>query len=869
MPADHKNPSSCRRASRRKLTSDEEIELKRSRARGEISCAECKRSKLKCDKNIPCGSCALRGRSDICPNGISPPSQTTNLVIRTFLPDMEYLHRKIFEMGQRILQLEDALAILQSNVSSEPHALLVEQLLSVKSAPDGSSVQDKEDLEETLKSFGTLTIGDSGEHTYFGASAGSEACSTPPAEEFDPNGSLGGSPDLLKNIASMSFFGGGCAADSETFKSAMTMLFAGLPPRPRASSLCETYLEHSCWYTQLATRQDLIEDVLTPVYNAKKAREDPACDWEHCAQISPHKLAFLYLVFAQAVLVDLTVPAYHVDGETYHHYASAAMALRPLFDSPTVETVQAILLMTYYRSCAGERYTLESIWALGSLGCKLAQSVSWAHFSAELLIELFTDRDPGQWHMDGKTVELRRRIFWEVYTADLFHSLIRGRPPSIELTYVDCAFPTCDEEDYDAQYWNWKYQFIRDVFGSAVQLTLAAAPPSYKLILELDRKARETVLPPPALNKFLRTEDAQAYVSAGVHMKSFLLSSYRSCSMVFIHRSFFAQALLDHPESPLRSPYATSFLATYRAASFVISSTAKYIERYPELFLRHWVVWTQLFSAAIIVGSIATKAPSSSLASTAFAELGLAVDLYERGVNLSERTRTGLAILQKLQEKASLAQCQHHNSTDGPPSAPLILNGQEDGTDELALFGGQTSVLISKTPARKTSSSHITSNLNAMAGSAISSSCALPSPSPWPDQGILQDIHPSLVQYASLLPPATLSTDFTGHPAPYFEPQSLDQSNVDVPVAWNAQIPSHPQAEIPSLAVPDGFTNGPTPCNFFQELYQETHATTLDTWGSNDMTDLGQMMNIDGDMDAQWMSFMKESGIVNPTTFGA
>ncbi|KZP18375.1 hypothetical protein FIBSPDRAFT_829421 [Athelia psychrophila] len=861
MPADPKNPSSSRRASR-KLTSDEEIKLKRSC--GEISCAECRRSKLKCDKQIPCGSCARRGCSNICPNDIFTPGQTT----RSFLPDTEYLHRKIFEMGQRIRQLEDALAILQSNVSSEPHALLVEQLLSVKSAPAGSSVQDEEDLEETLKSFGTLTIGDNGEHTYFGATAGSEvsyyqlAGPTLPAEESDPSSSVGGAPDLLNNIASMPFMGDGCATDFATFESAMTMLFAGLPPRPRAWNLCETYLEHSSWYTQLATRRDLIEDVLTPVYNAKKEREDPACDWEHCAQISPHKLAFLYLVFAQAVLVDLTVPAYHVDGETYHHYASAAMALRPLFDSPTVETVQAILLMAYYRSCAGERYTRESIWALGGLGSKLAHSVSW-------------DRDPGRWHMDEKTVELRRRIFWEVYTADLFHSLTRGRPPSIELSYVDCAFPMCDEDDYDAQYWNWKYQFMRDVFGSVVKLTLAAAPPSYKLVLELDRKVRDTVLP-PALNVFLRTEDAQMYVSARVHMKSFLLSSFRSSSMLFLHRSFFAQALLDHPESPLRSPYATSFLATYRAASFLISSTVKHIQRYPELFMRHWVVWTQLFSAAIIVGSVATKAPSSGMAPTAFKELGLAVNLYERAANSSDRTRTGLAILQKLKEKASLVQCQYHNSTNGDATSPnpSIFNSQEDGTDELALFGGQTSVWVSKVLARTTSSGHITSNLNAMAASSVSSSRASPSPSPWPDQVSLLDIHPSLVQYASLLPPTTLSTDFAGHSAPNFEPQSLDQSTAGVnslvpAVTWTAQMPSHPQTEMPSPVISGRFTNGPNSSKLFQELYQEGPATTLDTWGSNDLTDLGQMMSIDIDMDEQWVAFMKECGTANPAAFSA
>ncbi|KZP21364.1 hypothetical protein FIBSPDRAFT_740823, partial [Athelia psychrophila] len=827
-----------------KLTSDEEIELKRSR--GEISCAECRRSKLKCDKQIPCGTCARRGCSSICPNGIFTPGQTA----RSFSPDTDHLYRKIFEMGQRIRQLEDALAILQSNISTEPHALLAEHSTSVKSYTNIPSAP-KEEIEETLNSFGTLTIGDSGEHKYFGASAGAEV-------NFDLNPNLDGAP-LLNDLASISFRDGGCTTGSETYENAMTMLFACLPPRPRAWSLCEIYLEHASWHVHLATRQDLIEDHLTPVYNAKKEREDPAFDSESYTQIAPHKFAFLYLIFAQAVLVDLTLPACHADGEKYHQYARAAMALRSFIDSPTVETVQAILLMVHYRSFAGERYTRDSIWVLGSLGCKLAQS-------------LFADRDPGRWHMDEKTVEIRRRIFWEVYTADLFHSISLGRPPSIELSYVDCAFPTCGEDDFDAQYWNWTYQFMRDIFGSVLKLTLAAAPPSYRSILKLDRKVREMVLP-SALNVFLQTNGPQTYVSAGMHMKGCLLSHFRSFSMIFIHRSFFAQALLDHPDNPLRSPYATSFLATYRAASAVIRATVKHLERYPELFRRWWVIWTQMFSAAIIVGSVVTKAPSSSMASTAFMELGLAVDLFERGAGASERARTGMAILTALKEKASLVLSQYHSSAIGGALSPAssIFNSEEDGTDELALFGGQTSVLISRTLARKTSSRNAMHNLNAMASSLVSSSCA--SPSSWSDQVPLQEMHPSLMQYAALFPPTNVpSTNFTGHLASNVNPQSLDQSTASVNdftlASWNSQISSHPNTEIHSPAVSGGLENDPNSYKHFEQLYQETPATTLDTWGSNDMTDLGQMMSVDSDMDEQWMTFMKESGIVNPTTFG-
>lgn len=93
---------------------------------------------------------------------------------RSFLANTEQLHRKISEMGQRIRQLEDALAILQSTVSTEPHPLLGDGLLSIKSSP----MNQPDSLSETIDAFGTLTIGESGESKYFGPSAGSEVRSS-------------------------------------------------------------------------------------------------------------------------------------------------------------------------------------------------------------------------------------------------------------------------------------------------------------------------------------------------------------------------------------------------------------------------------------------------------------------------------------------------------------------------------------------------------------------------------------------------------------------------------------------------------------------------------------------------------------------
>lgn len=76
--------------------------------------------------------------------------------------------------------MEDALAKLQSTISTETHPLLRGELFAVKSIPDGRNECKPQPLgdalTETMDALGTLTIGDSGESTYFGRSAGSEVC---------------------------------------------------------------------------------------------------------------------------------------------------------------------------------------------------------------------------------------------------------------------------------------------------------------------------------------------------------------------------------------------------------------------------------------------------------------------------------------------------------------------------------------------------------------------------------------------------------------------------------------------------------------------------------------------------------------------
>lgn len=103
---------------------------------------------------------------------------------RFILADTDRLHTKITTMSDRIRQLEDALAILQSSVSRDTHPLLRRDLLDIKSsltlhsATNAKPQIDNEEVQEEegtyIDAFGTLAVRDDGAATFYGRSAGTE-----------------------------------------------------------------------------------------------------------------------------------------------------------------------------------------------------------------------------------------------------------------------------------------------------------------------------------------------------------------------------------------------------------------------------------------------------------------------------------------------------------------------------------------------------------------------------------------------------------------------------------------------------------------------------------------------------------------------
>jgi hypothetical protein len=109
--------------------------------------------------------------------------------------------------------------------------------------------------------------------------------------------------------------------------------------------------------------------------------------------------------------------------------------------------------------------------------------------------------------------------------------------------------------------------------------------------------------------------------------------------MLYIHRNYFAKPMLEYPDNPLRSPFAPSFLVSYRCASIIIKAALHFFQRIPQLAERMFFLLNHVFSAAIVVGTVVSRTPSSNMAPTALVEFQHAVEVFERSATCCRYSR--------------------------------------------------------------------------------------------------------------------------------------------------------------------------------------------------------------------------------------
>ncbi|KAF8624941.1 hypothetical protein AX17_006967 [Amanita inopinata Kibby_2008] len=610
---------------------------------------------------------------------------------RFVLAATEHLHSRIAKLSGRVRQLENALATLQAKYSDEPHPLLNDvSLLQSGESEDVEGMAEEatgapSQSSEVIDAFGMLSISDHGISRFFGPTGGSETASNPTPQESpkteyipDTGGSNTGpsSPSSLDELRLFSHYFpftpiGRPVEIQEQVRSL-------LPSWERATALVETYFEQVSWIFRGVTRVQLVDEMLPAIYE----RHTPALGEEYAG---PHDLALIFIVFAIGALVEQE-PCKGL-AEHYHQIARAAISLQAVLEKPSIVTIQTLHLMSIYNAMSGSdlrsETSMEMTWSLITLASHLSQTVC-------------LNRDSARWGLSPKMVQRRRILFWDLFVADVWQSLNTGRPPSFSLAYIDCSYPQYDSQNENqavpcgSAFERWQFRFAAECVAEVTARTLTAEAPSYATIMELDRKVREFPLPEGFSNASPN--------DLATSFQRCVLDHIRETVLMYIHRSFFAQAIIEHPVNPLKSPYSPSFLAAYRASSTILKSIREQFSMWPNSCSRFWTMWTFAFTAAVVFGTVVTRGPRSPLAQSAMTELEQACLLFSKASVYSIRATKALPILMKLNERARYALASAQSGTG--PQAGLHWNIKEgEGDDDLAIFAGHTRFVSGKKTA--------------------------------------------------------------------------------------------------------------------------------------------------------------------------
>ena len=136
----------------------------------------------------------------------------------------------------------------------------------------------------------------------------------------------------------------------------VTALESQLPPLESASSLVCSYCDHASYFYRPIKREELLNVLLPYIYS----KTDSPSGLTDSDPSRSHDLATLFFIFALGALLDLNLPPYNSEAERYYTLGRAALSFKPVFESPSISTVQALGLMATYHSHAGRKYSRDS-----------------------------------------------------------------------------------------------------------------------------------------------------------------------------------------------------------------------------------------------------------------------------------------------------------------------------------------------------------------------------------------------------------------------------------------------------------------------------------------------------------------------------
>ncbi|KAH7102397.1 hypothetical protein BKA62DRAFT_700239 [Auriculariales sp. MPI-PUGE-AT-0066] len=671
------------------------------RRRGQMACAECRRLKLKCDRKTPCSSC-----SEINNFG-SVNVLTFGLVIRFVLSNTEHLHEKIGQMSSRISELEDALATLQSQLSSESHPLLTEQLLAIKiplENPDKREEDIRRKHEEAtgplVVQMGTLVVGDRA--VFFGPNAAPDEGKL---EQIDATAADVLPVDILLSATSFPVSPSSTSVLTtptnlrEAQDNLRLRIGEYLPTLPVAWKLVELYYTLGTTLFSPMPQENFMKMLFAPLYGDA---ERSHCNWQ---------LTTDAVVFAMGCAIDLERTNPTKDGLKYFQLARASLALDSIVDHPTMDAIVAIHLMVQWLQMGDQTLGRSACYMMAGLHSQLAGSFGLHRLDLH-------------WGLVDEDRQYRRHLFWEVVSSNCWTSYSYGRPPAWSLAQIDAKLPSepSEHDDPGSLFRIWNHSFTRNCLLHFMDEAFGVRPITYGTVLRLDRLVREHHVPEAlrldlAIAAGYGTEKStegsgnaeqwgvppsMATPSSAEVPQSLMIQRHAAFMLtqkliLHLHRSFFADAMLEHPIDPLKSKYAQSVLSAFRAAVYISASVRGLFSTCP-IALKYWMFTSTWFGATIILGSIVVRSPGCGLAPAAWVEVDRAYELMQ---SLKARSKVMQQVMPKIElvRARAMEAYSKYTAANGAPPISFSCNGA-DSAELRFLYGGSRLVIESDTGAQ-------------------------------------------------------------------------------------------------------------------------------------------------------------------------
>ncbi|KAH8104572.1 fungal-specific transcription factor domain-containing protein [Cristinia sonorae] len=612
-----------------------------------LSCGECRRLKLKCDRVFPCQSCCKRGCAEICPDG----ALTGGKGSRFILANTEQLHDKIKCMSERIRQLEEALHSLQSQLSPNEHPLLSQELLLIKKSPELFGVE-----QQLASSSADNHAG--GRDCAVAMTGRAESVSS--TREADPSASNRGDEDQFPEdfVQHSRSFPSPWSISQELNPSMRQRIRDMLPPLLEAQYLCEQARKYAFWQFNFDS-ETFLPNLMHSAYNSPL----PA--------LLPHRLGLFLMILAIGCKVDPKPRHGRQDAERYHHLARVALCEVPVMDDTSFDAVYALFFMEWYLLVfSDEKKALEYAWGIMGLMTKLALSIG-------------LHRDGVRSKVIPEELDKRRTLLWDIVGMDARLSLMLRRPPSLNLRHIDAKLPDSNvgvDAHPSLLYHKWLHDFHLQCMLPVSDIVASPVEPIYADILEVDSQIRDFDVP-IALRMIDQDGIAPSHLRA---LQQATIACTREIALLQLHRSYFTRAMnASEGFDVTTSKYAPSALAVYTSCCNLIWTVYTLYRWEPELSTRFSQFWSNCFSAAVALTFFTTQAGTCNLVPYALQELDKVLQLYQDAQDKAPFAAKALPSLEVLVTRARTVYMKRQTGAEI----------ERDFTDEICRLGQRVGIV--------------------------------------------------------------------------------------------------------------------------------------------------------------------------------